>query len=294
MKNIFENIKSHPENFRHLSCKALLFTQYDCKQQNIFEQLYSEHNFIVYVLYGKRIFSQPGYSYEMSEGVCVFSKKGGWLSQKEPGECWSAIIFFLPDSYLQQFFKENHSLLPIRNIPFEDRQMVTLQVNQTTKIFFQSILPYFSQSPAPPDTLVELKFRELLFNLALNHENIDFLCRLRSIASFHKQSMFEIMEANYIYNLSLSEFAKLNHLSVSSFKREFKKAFQSSPGKWLIEKRLDHAENEIRTSAKNINDIAFESGFESYTHFSRVFKDRFGTSPLQYRKQLLSGSLSFF
>jgi transcriptional regulator GlxA family with amidase domain len=60
-----------------------------------------------------------------------------------------------------------------------------------------------------------------------------------------------------------------------------------------MQKRLDYASVLIGTSSKSIIDIAFESGFENNTHFSRVFKEKFGTSPLQYRKQFLPVPVSF-
>ena len=294
MINLFETIKAHPEHFKQLACKVLLITQYNCQQETILQDLYSEHDFIVYVLSGRRVFYQPGCSYEMTAGKCVFSKKGGWLSQKETGDDWSVIIFFLPDNYLQQVFREYRPHLPLKDIlKNTSRQMINLEVNDTTRSFFYSMVPYFTQSPPPPETLLELKFRELLFNLLINPENLDFLSELSMIADTRKQSLAAVMNANFTYDISIAEFAKLSHLSLASFKREFKKVFRTTPGKWLMAKRLDYANRLIVTSSKSINDIAFESGFENNTHFSRVFKEKFGTSPLQYRKQFLPAPVLF-
>ena len=294
MINLFETVKAHPEYFKQLTCKVLLVSQYECPHERILQDLYSEHNFIVYVLKGRRVLFQPGYAYEMTEGKCIFSKKGGWMSQKETGEGWSVMVFFLPDSYLQQFFKEYRSHLHANEIQKSaNTQMISLEVNETTKSFFHSMIPYFTQNPPPPETLLELKFRELLFNLLINPGNKSFLHQLRTIADRHRQSLSEIMDANFTYNLPLTEFAKLAHLSLASFKREFKKVFQTTPGKWLLQKRLEYASLLISTSFKSINDIAFESGFENQTHFSRVFRDKFGISPLQYRKEFMASSVSF-
>jgi AraC-like DNA-binding protein len=35
---------------------------------------------------------------------------------------------------------------------------------------------------------------------------------------------------------------------------------------------------------KNISEIAYDSGFENISHFSRIFKEKYSLSPLQYRK----------
>jgi transcriptional regulator GlxA family with amidase domain len=87
------------------------------------------------------------------------------------------------------------------------------------------------------------------------------------------------MEDNFSYNLKLEEFAELCNRSLSAFKRDFKKHFSNTPGKWLLEKRLQHAHKLLQHSDKNVNEAAFESGFENTSHFSRSFKERFGYSP---------------
>ena len=294
MLSLFETIKTHPEYFKQLACKVLLCTQYDCPQQKELKDLYSEHNFIVYVLSGKRILFQPGHTYEMTEGKCVFSKKGGWLAQREPGMNWRVMIFFMPDSYLQQFCKKySTSLSSIGTEIKATPQMIDLHVNNATRSFFESMMVYFMQSPPLPEALLELKFHELLFTLLTNPDNKELLFQLHTIADHHRESLSEIMEANYTYNLSLGEFARLTHLSLASFKREFKKVFGTTPGKWLKEKRLDHAGRILSTSSKSISDVAFESGFENTTHFSRVFKEKFHETPLHYRQLIVADPVDF-
>jgi AraC-like DNA-binding protein len=102
-----------------------------------------------------------------------------------------------------------------------------------------------------------------------------------------KPPLPDIMEANYMFNLSLEEYSKIAHRSLASFKREFTELFKTTPGKWLTQKRLHYAHLLLRTSKKHVNEIAYESGFENSTHFSRLFKEKFGTAPLQFRKENL-------
>jgi transcriptional regulator GlxA family with amidase domain len=100
-------------------------------------------------------------------------------------------------------------------------------------------------------------------------------------------SVVETMETNFRFNLSLEEYARLCHRSLSSFKRDFRTHFQASPGKWLLLKRLDHSAALLHGSKMNITEIAFESGFEDVSHFSRVFKERFRVPPMTYRESPL-------
>ncbi len=91
-----------------------------------------------------------------------------------------------------------------------------------------------------------------------------------------------------MFSMSLEEYARLCGRSLSVFKVEFQNIFKTSPGKWLIQKRLEYASLLIETTQESINDIAFKSGFKNTTHFVKVFKDTYGASPLQYRLKKLN------
>ena len=261
----------------------MLFTQYDCPQVAAKQDLFSTFSYIAYVLKGRRIFHLPGETHTMDAGKCVFAKKGGWVAEKEPGEGWCVLVFFISDSYLIKFMDDYRTMLPVKrsSVP-PPLQMLELEVNIATDSFFQSMIPYFYQSP-PPESLLELKFKELLFNMLINPANAALLAWICCMADSKKPPLQEIMEANYMYNLSLENFAKISGRSLATFKREFAAVYNTTPGKWLIQKRLSYASLLLTASTKPVNEIAFESGFLDVTHFIRVFKEKFGLPPLQFR-----------
>ena len=86
---------------------------------------------------------------------------------------------------------------------------------------FYSVLPYFTQQPSPPESLLELKCRELIFNILSDPANAEFLSYLNNLGDSNKPRLSEIMEANYTYNLSLDELAKISQRSLTAFKNEF-------------------------------------------------------------------------
>ncbi|MEO8474012.1 MAG: AraC family transcriptional regulator [Chryseolinea sp.] len=286
MINLYETVRQHPEYFKQLQCKGLLFTQYDCPQQSVIQDLFSAHNYIAYVISGKRTFHLPGETYLMTAGKCVFAKKGAWVAEKEPGVGWCVLVFFIPDSYLRQFVKESReNLSMVVRTALANRQMLELDVNPVTEGFFNSMIPYFDQVPKAPESLLELKFKELLFNLLINPQNNSFLQWVYTLADDSRDPLQRTMEANYTFNLSLDDYASIAGRSLASFKREFKAVYATSPGKWLIQRRLDHASLLLQTSSKNISEITFDSGFENSTHFSRLFKLKFGYTPTEFRKR---------
>ena len=292
MINLYEAIKSDQQYFRSLNCKGMLFTCYDCPQIELKQDYFSELNFIIYSLSGKRIFHQSGKTYAVTKGKCFFSRRGGFIAERDTGDSWCVILFLIPDNYLVQFIKEYRSNLPIKKYSLAaTEQIMEIDLNDTTRSFFNSMVPYFEQSPSPPESLLELKFRELIFDIVINPNNGTLLTYLCAIADGAKQPLQDVMETSYVYDLTLTEFAKISHRSLATFKREFKDVFKTTPGKWLTQKKIQHAQMLVETSHKNISEIAYESGFKNTTHFCKVFRERVGISALQYRNKKLAHSV---
>jgi AraC-like DNA-binding protein len=287
MINVYEDILSHPTYFKQLFVKEVLVVNYQCPQMEKWIDLYSHFNHIIYTLSGKKYLNTPGKSHILTEGSLVFLKKGAVRQGKFFDQNWRVIVICMPDSYLQQLLKEYRSQVAIRSLPPPGQDaIIDINATETIHSYFYSLIPYFTQKQPPPENLLELKCRELIFNIFSDQANASLLSYLNSTCDCSKPLLTEIMEANYMYNLSLEEFAKISHRSLTAFKNEFIATFNMSPGKWLLQKRLDYAQMLLSVSQKNISEIVYECGFESATHFSRVFKIKFGIAPLQYRKQL--------
>ena len=57
---------------------------------------------------------------------------------------------------------------------------------------------------------------------------------------------------------------------------------------YLIDFRLHMAKNYLTTTNYNVTKIAEKTGFASYAYFIKIFREKVGISPLQYRKTHLS------
>lgn len=74
---------------------------------------------------------------------------------------------------------------------------------------FHSMIPYVIQSPPAPESLLELKFKELLFNLLINPQNNLLLSWILQLPEDDQLSLKTVMETNYTHNLSLHDFSRL-------------------------------------------------------------------------------------
>lgn len=287
MNNTFDYITQRPKEFKQLAVNDLLFLHYKCPQEAKYVYVYNHFNQIAFTLQGTKIFHYGTRSWSMTEQNTHFAKKGAW-KQENANYQWELLAFYFPDEFLSRFYHENRQLFKTKPLPpLPGEALIPIDVNDATKAFFYSVLPYFSQQPLPSPDLLQLKFKELLYNILSNPENKALLAYIRYLSDFQKPPLSDIMEANFYFNLSIAEFARVAQRSVSTFKRDFDQYYHTTPGKWLLEKRLNFAKQLLTTSQKNIYEIADDSGFENLSHFSRVFRERFGSSPLQFRKKTL-------
>lgn len=284
--NYYETVKTHPQVFPQLQCKDLLFAGYRCPAIDRLLGKWSHHSYIYYVISGKMAYHTPGQSWILTAGKAMFVKKGAVIMEKFFEEELCILSFFIPDTYMCSFLRQNLAVLQnCASFNQNNDIVLPLDVTDILKGYFHSLLPYFSAEQRPSEDLLELKFRELLFNILTNPANHCLNEYLQSLLAAHADGLKEIMENNCLFNLSLVDYAKLCNRSLSSFKRDFYAAYKTNPGHWLLMKKLSYSHRLLLTTDKSVNDITIESGFENSTHFSKAFKKHFGLSPVQYRNQ---------
>jgi AraC-like DNA-binding protein len=68
----------------------------------------------------------------------------------------------------------------------------------------------------------------------------------------------------------------------STLFRHIKQEFNLSPSALLKQKRLEYAAQILKQGRGTISEVAFDSGFESLSHFTRSFKAHYGVTPSEY------------
>jgi AraC-like DNA-binding protein len=284
--NIYEFHKSNPDIFKQFSIKDILFLYYKCPQKEKILQLHSPYNQFTFSITGRKIFHQGDNTFTVNKNSGFLLRRAAFLQEIDDDiKGWELLAFYLKDDYLKNIFNDFRPHLPLRDLPPPSKKMVILMdINDRIRNCYLSLLPYFNQTVPLPEKILEIKLKELLYNVFINPKNQNILSYINSLVDGHITPIWEVMEANYMYNLKLSEYAQLANRSLSSFKREFEQFYGTTPGKWLTEKRLERAKMFIETTQKTIGEIVFENGFSNLSHFSRVFKNRYGDSPINYRK----------
>ncbi len=99
----------------------------------------------------------------------------------------------------------------------------------------------------------------------------------------------EFIQEHQTENLRLGHVAKAVNTSTFYFCKMFKKVTGINFTDYLSRVRIEKSKNLLLNPNLRVSEIAFEVGFQSLTHFNRVFKKILGQSPTEYRAQLLGG-----
>jgi AraC-like DNA-binding protein len=100
----------------------------------------------------------------------------------------------------------------------------------------------------------------------------------------------EFISKNQGEALSLGQVAKAVNTSTFYFCKMFKKATGLNFTDYVSRTRIEKAKNLLLNPNLRVSEIAFEVGFQSLTHFNRVFKKIVGESPTEYRGEVASAA----
>jgi len=149
--------------------------------------------------------------------------------------------------------------------------------------YIESLLFYFDNPTLVNDDILALKFKEIILLLCQTKSASTIQQILSQLFSPTSFTFKEIIESNIYSNFTLVEFADLTNLSLSSFKREFKKNYNDTPANYIRSKKLEKSAELLVLSEERITDIAFDCGFSNLANFSHLFSEKYKCSPSVYR-----------
>jgi len=258
--------------------KSLPHILYSCYAQKSSEgeQFIPEH-VLGYCISGSSEMYLGGKSYLFKAGEYRFFKKNQlsrYTKYPPPGGEYRSISIKMDQNTLHSISKELH--LPIDH-PYTGEGALLLKPNHLFKNYFDSLTPYLNATHDINKALTNLKVKEAIMilletNLVLKEILFDF-------SEPGKIDLEAYMNKHYMFNVPTAQFAQLTGRSLASFKRDFEKVFQTSPGQWLQQKRLSEAHYLISQKGRKPSEVYLDVGFENLSHFSYSFKKAYGVAP---------------
>ena len=95
--------------------------------------------------------------------------------------------------------------------------------------------------------------------------------------------VLQFIQEHYQQGITVKELAELCHFSEYHFMRFFKRHMNMTSIEYLNQYRLEMASRQLAETNLSVTSIALESGFNNISYFNRVFKRKFGVTPMEYR-----------
>jgi len=271
-----------PDDLKLNSSLSIEVYNYESTQEISKQQILLNKNTFSFLQEGTKevFFDNSSYSIDnakfllMKSGHCLMTEK---LSNVQ--EHYRSILFFFSNEAVLKFIRKFELK---SNDASEFYSTYAFDYDSFIKRFAKSLLDISTLSQAIQENILKAKFEEIMLYL-VEFKGVNFLYSLIGNSDNQSQKFIQTVESNQLNKLSLKELSFLSNMSVSKFKREFEKHFQSSPSKWFQEKRLEHSAYLLKNKSNRPSDIFEEIGYESLSNFIQAFKTKFGVTPKQYQ-----------
>ena len=202
-----------------------------------------------------------------------------FTSHQDAKVCEAIAVYLYPKLLKEIYREEVPSFLKIKG-PIQPKKLIG---SQLVEQYMNNLSIYFEAPDAFDEELGILKLKELILILLKSENHLNVRQLLSEIFSPVNVELKEVVENNLFNPLSLEQLAFICHMSLSTFKREFKKTFAETPARYIKQRRLKAAQRRLVTTEDSITEIAFSLGFVEVSTFSANFQAAFQQSPSQYR-----------
>lgn len=234
-----------------------------------------EHHMLIWFLSGETKIVRAEGSYLFKKGDIFLIPRNQLatiINYPKDGEPHKTVVMHLTTEWLRNFYAKLDVKPASTDVPgirhYADHPLL--------ESCLTSLIPYFDMKELPAD-IAHLKMTEAVTILRSIDPGIDAV--LTNFETPGKIDLAEYMEKNFMFNLPLEQFGYLTGRSLTTFKRDFKRTFSTTPQRWLTRKRLELAHYQFVEKKKKPVDVCYEVGFENLSHFSFAFKKQFGYAP---------------
>lgn len=242
-----------------------------------------QKNTLIKMVSGQMRVTLPDAFLTLGAGETLFFPKNALarvIKQAWNGQPYQSVAIALNEESMQQYLLRHH-IKTVAEPEFSGVRKV--EKHPLLDSLFNSLLPYFDLENELPLELAEGKTDEAIS--ILRSVNPEVFAAMATFSQPGKIDLAAFMEQNFMFNMSAEKFGFLTGRSLTTFKRDFKKAFGTSPQKWLTQRRLEHAHRQISQFGQKPAEVYFDAGFENLSHFSFAYKKRFGYAPTQTQGQ---------
>lgn len=134
----------------------------------------------------------------------------------------------------------------------------------------------------------EMRANSCLYEL-LSAFYYDFINRKHTASYERMLPVKEYIEQHFDRSITLDELAKYANMSITNFRREWKKQYTESPLQYRDSIRLHYAKEYLSSGYYTVSEVASKCGFDDASYFVRFFKKQTGLTPGVYQQRSVFG-----
>lgn len=253
-----------------------------CYEDQFFKSdIMFDHHMLIWFISGETKIVQADATYFFKKGDIFLIPRNQLatiINYPKDGQPHKTVVMHLSTARLRTFYAK----LDVKPRAQDSQKIFLFNDHPLLESCLASLIPYFEMEELPGN-IADLKITEAISILRSIDTGIDNV-----LANFEEPGKIDLasyMEKNFMFNLPLEKFGYLTGRSLTTFKRDFSKAFNMTPQRWLTQKRLELAHYQFVEKKRKPIDVCYEVGFENLSHFSYAFKKHFGYAPSELTGQ---------
>ena len=244
-----------------------------------------EYYEIFLTLAGKAVHHVGDLQENVGSGYLIFIRKDDFHDYKDYDEAFEFVNLAFSEDTLNQLFSYLGEGFPAQELLHAPAPpTVKLTDNETKSLYFK--LAELNAIDTAEKKLLKLKVRALLADIFTRY--FSTLREKDSPIPFWLENAYEKMKSPKNFIIGKQRLFELAGMSRAHTTRLLKQYYDITPSEYINELRLSYAANLFLTSNLNATEICYECGFQNVSWFYDTFREKYGVTPAQYRREHLN------
>ncbi|MBE9462360.1 helix-turn-helix domain-containing protein [Dyadobacter subterraneus] len=283
------NLPFDLDELQNQTSENVIIRTYTSNQNTNKNKIILHQNMINMIINGTKSVVYAENTTTISAGELLILSKGNCLTSEVRPEntAFTSILLYFSNTVLSEFLIKYKSVVPGDQAELSKTPFLVFRQDSFIKNYIESLNLMLKPPKTFSSELKRLKLEELLLYL-LQNDPEKFLSLQVDMLDNEDMRIRKAVESNLTNQVTVEELAFICNCSISTFKRKFTKIYNTSPQKWLLEKKMQFAATLLHQKDEKPGLVYQKVGYENHSSFSKSFKQYHSITPTEYQQKILN------
>ena len=245
-------------------------------------------NAISLVIEGEKTMRFAEKTVHVNDNEFHFLSSGNCLASMDlsPKKSFSSVMIFFTNKVLVDFFvKYEKRIRDAKKTKAATEPYISIAKDDFIRNYINSLILLGNEASGD---MKRLKFEELMLHVLSVHPKKFLSFQIKEHHQLEDLQIRQAIENNVASGITVEELAFLCNMSLSTFKRKFQKLYNTSPNKYILQRRMEIAKDLLLYNREKPSEVYHQVGYENHSSFSESFKNVFGLTPKDFQAQHLN------